>query len=415
MKKVVSVLLLICLSLGAVAQVNLVELKAEAAKGVADRQVYLASCYENGFNGVTKNMEESLKWYIEAAFRKNYEAIARIGYFYEQGYAGLDKNLNLAFNYYSLAASENNPLALLYLAKLYQDGRGCEKNLEEAIKFFYLSQIGFKSAKECEKELGLDSTKTPATNFEAIMHYATSANSDSRAMYALYDNYLIGKEVEKSKEKSIEWLKKAAEKGLTIAEYKLGMYYSSIGNYEEALKWFTKSGLKGDQNSIRESASLYLSNYPGLSTSEQTVMLLLCWAGQFSELRSNFSKARYLSDSDLLATQQKYYNVLNGVKQEASSVGQMSVPPGQASGQIGTGANIGIEYNQNIKNQRVPVRVLCKACNGSGIECVLKTVPTYGTTGISKRCEYCSQILQHGTIHVQRKCTVCQGKGYLER
>lgn len=56
---------------------------------------------------------------------------------------------------------------------------------------------------------------------------------------------------------------------------------------------------------------------------------------------------------------------------------------------------------------------ICSSCNGSGRQCVLKTVPTYGTqSNVKQRCPHCSELLGHGLVHVQQKCVHCQGKGY---
>lgn len=66
--------------------------------------------------------------------------------------------------------------------------------------------------------------------------------------------------------------------------------------------------------------------------------------------------------------------------------------------------------------QKVTQKVVCSSCNGTGKTCMLKTVPTYGTySNVTKLCPYCNQVYGHGTVHVQQRCTRCQGTGYVER
>ncbi len=66
--------------------------------------------------------------------------------------------------------------------------------------------------------------------------------------------------------------------------------------------------------------------------------------------------------------------------------------------------------------QKVTQRVVCTSCSGTGKKCILKTVPTYGThSNVKHRCTTCNELLGHGIVHVQQRCSACQGKGYIER
>lgn len=71
---------------------------------------------------------------------------------------------------------------------------------------------------------------------------------------------------------------------------------------------------------------------------------------------------------------------------------------------------------QQHNQQKVTQRVVCTSCNGTGKTCILKTVPTYGThSNVKHRCTTCNELLSHGSVHVQQRCSRCQGTGYIER
>lgn len=57
-------------------------------------------------------------------------------------------------------------------------------------------------------------------------------------------------------------------------------------------------------------------------------------------------------------------------------------------------------------------KVVCAYCRGTGRQCVLRTVPTYGSRTHRTQCTYCGQSLLSGMVHVLQSCPHCAGTGY---
>ena len=152
----------------------------------------------------------------------------------------------------------------------------------------------------------------------------------------------------------------------------------------------------------------------GVSIPEGVIPNLYIAAGDFDSVRKYYPSLSGASDAEMFNKQVSIFQSIHEDGTHAgaghSTVGQPPVyqPPVQHNN----------NYNQyqNNTQQRQPVRVLCPHCNGTGYICVVKSVPTYGThTNVKTRCKNCSQLLDHGIVHVQTKCYHCQGKGYIER
>jgi TPR repeat protein len=402
-----------------------------AEKGIASDLSGLAQCYEYGY-GVQENLDEALRLYTLAAFRKDPQAFFRIGYFYKTGLGGLQRDYLEAFKHYKIAAMEGNASAMLYLAELYEEGTGCEKNIAEALKLYLLSGVegySLKGAKRCAEALGIDTTSLPKSKFAAYAKYAKDEYRDPRAMYELYKTYKFGWDgIEESEVIALVWLEQAAERGLTEAQAELGYHFYLKGEYAKAEKWLNSAGLKGNQKSMEWLADLIFNGFSVDSHTNDVVMNLYIGAGKFDKARTNYPNLKSFSDSDLLDQQIKLFGYLNGASQPvpqparqttlSGNGGQQNQTEthGQATtqGQTGTYGQSG-SYGQTQTQPPVkePRRVFCNHCNGSGYICVVKTVPTYGThTNVKTRCQHCSQLLEHGIVHVQRKCPHCQGKGY---
>ena len=431
MKKfLISLLLLICcvgLSMGGFAQSGLAaKFSPNAKRGVAYDLNGLAGCYEYGY-GVDVNYLEALRLHKEAAFRGSSESTFRIGALHKYGFGGIKQDYELAFKYLSEASNEGCDGANPYLAEFYENGVYVGKDMQQAIKYFYLSgKYYFDKAKKCERLAGIDSASAPKSEIEGYLKYAEGPDDDARAMYALSQVYLFGlNDVEKNSELGMEWLKKAADKGLTIAMSELGDYLISKDEYEEAIKLLEVCSLKGHQMSMKNLAQAYrILEIRGKTIAEGVIPNLYIAAGDFETLRKYYPSLSRATDAELL---NKQILIFQGIHQgdsrpaasqsstnkpatNQSPVNQPPVyyPPVQQ--------NNNYNQHQNNNQQRQPMRVLCQHCNGTGYICVVKSVPTYGThSNVKTRCKNCSQLLDHGIVHVQKKCYHCQGKGYIEK
>ncbi len=117
------------------------ELLAQAQRGDANSQMWLATAYEQGWFG-DRNYAEAWKWYKKSAAKGNPDAQNSLGQMYEDG-EGVKQNYVLAAKWYRKAAEHvpdlggagqgRNHLGLLYL-----DGRGVPQDYVQAYMWFRL-------------------------------------------------------------------------------------------------------------------------------------------------------------------------------------------------------------------------------------------------------------------------------------
>lgn len=124
---------------------------------------------------------------------------------YAQG-RGIDKNVNEAIKWYGKAAQQGNLMAELMIAWYYHTGDGVEKNIKESIKIY-------------QKLVSKSETSTQSG--EAHIYAA--------AMNNLGVCYEQGNGINESIEEAIELYKRAAEQGDMAAHFNLGRCYL-IGN-----------------------------------------------------------------------------------------------------------------------------------------------------------------------------------------
>lgn len=170
---------------------------------------------------------------------------------------GVEKNLTEAVKWYRLAAEQGYAPAQFELADFYYDGKGVEKDLAEAVKWFrkaaeqghevaqYNLGILYKYGYGVEKEL------TKAVKW---IRKAAEQGYDS-AQYELAVCYGIGSGVEKDYKEAAKWALEAAKQGNDKAQYALGWCYKQgCGvdiNQDEAIRWFTKSADQGNEKAKR--------------------------------------------------------------------------------------------------------------------------------------------------------------------
>ena len=118
------------------------KLLANAQRGDAGSQMWLAAAYEQGWFGET-NVPEALKWYKRSAAKGNLDAQNELGRMYEDG-EGVKQNFVLAAKWYRKAA-EHVPdwggagQGRNHLGMLYSEGRGVPRDYVQAYMWFALS------------------------------------------------------------------------------------------------------------------------------------------------------------------------------------------------------------------------------------------------------------------------------------
>jgi TPR repeat protein len=219
-------------------------------QGYALAQFTLGLCYENGV-GLEKDSSEALKWICEAAEQGSAAAQLDLGMRCISG-NGLEQNADEAVRWFTKAASQGLAYAQYQLGQCYHLGQGLEKNDVEAVKWYRkAAEQGLPSA---QRELGVFYTKGDGVEkdeTEAFKWYLKAAQQgEARAQHFLGLCYTNGRGVKKDDAEAFNWYRKAAEQGQPHAQNNLGACYADgIGvdkDAVEAARWYRKAADQGD-------------------------------------------------------------------------------------------------------------------------------------------------------------------------
>lgn len=123
-----------------------------AEKGSIFDQTMLGNCYEFG-NGVTRDVNEAVKWYRKAAEQGHKPAQIFLGFCYKNG-EGVATNEVEAVQWFRKAGERGDRLGQYMLGFCYQYGKGVPSNSVEALKWFNLSAAqDFDLAKRTQSEV----------------------------------------------------------------------------------------------------------------------------------------------------------------------------------------------------------------------------------------------------------------------
>jgi len=177
-------------------------------------QFELANAYYTG-KGVTKNIDEAIKWYGKVAAKGYVVAEHNLGVIY-----GVQEDYLKAAKWYRKAAKKGNVRAQNNLADLYMKGLGFPIDKIEAIKWY--GKAAEKGYKVAQYNLGVVYNYGDGINknyIEAFNWYRKAAEQNhAEAQYNLGLAYTEGKGVAKNNSKAIEWYKKSAQQGVLKAQ-----------------------------------------------------------------------------------------------------------------------------------------------------------------------------------------------------
>ena len=290
-------------------------LMAEA--GFPEAQYFVGYMYYKG-DGVTKNFDEAMKWFYAAANGGHEQSVKIISEFVASEEDGDIKTLNeLVTNPFNMFSEEElrqkfekfkkdalagNVKAQAALGTSYALGKGTEKDLNEAKKWYkkaaengdemayYLLNTLEKQQKEQAESNAEKPRKAPEkknkktkniwialTALIGLIFLVKSSKIKAKMRYNLGGKYEKGDSQPQNFEKAFACYKEAAELGMLQAQSKLGsMYYYGKGcqpNFEEALKWCMKAAERGDAVAQRITGSIY---FEGKGT-EQNVEEAFKW------------------------------------------------------------------------------------------------------------------------------------------
>jgi TPR repeat protein len=218
---------------------SLASIRASALKGDADAQFQLGNKYVIG-DGVEKDPQLAVRWYMEAAERGHRLAAHNLGRCYLTG-EGVAKNPQEAFKWFKIAANQGYVNSMIAVGLCYGTGVGVRIDQKESEKWFIKAE-------------------------EMVTPEAQHALSE--AQYALSNIYKTGEGGAKSPEKSFKWCKKSAESGYLPAQSELGRKYDNGDGVEKnpsaAITWLKKAASSGDPVAEGLLGDKYLNGTVGL-------------------------------------------------------------------------------------------------------------------------------------------------------
>jgi hypothetical protein len=251
--------------------------------GLPSAQFHLAFFYFQGVAGVPQDYSQAAMWYRKAADQGYAAAQFSLGGMYESG-QGVSKDMDEALTLFRKAADQGYTLAQVYLANIYATGVGAAKNQVLALSYFqsaashgnaeaqnglaFMLESGDGTTQDCKAALDLYQKSAaqgwgPATsnlgslyfwgicgvprNQETAFKYfkAAAEQGQSIAELMLADIYDEGTGTAKDDAQAAAWYRKAAERGIAVAQNNLGYFYSR-SNFDEAKRWFAQAADNGD-------------------------------------------------------------------------------------------------------------------------------------------------------------------------
>ena len=177
--------------------------------------------------GTEQDYEKAFEWFLKSAQEGNKFAQYSLANLYYYG-NGVEKDLSQAFLWYRKSSEQGQPYAPYAVAQMYDKGEYVSQSEETAQRYYKVALSGFlelESKGQADDnlyyKLGAMYKKGLGTEIDipkAIEYFEKSAEN-MWSTYQLGRLYLFGaEELEKDKEKAVEWLTKSANDGNEYAQ-----------------------------------------------------------------------------------------------------------------------------------------------------------------------------------------------------
>lgn len=202
----------------------------EASKGDPRASELVGFLYLKG-QGTPQNYALAYKYLRLAAEAGQANAQANLGVMLNNAW-GTEKNPTQAFKFFELAARKDNPFAQVQAAKMLLQGQGTEKDIDKAVE--YLKKAAELKNPEAELLIALliqqklIDEEQPLQAFYLLQSAAEKGNATAQyhlgRLYADKNNELGQLDVDKS----VSYLKQAAEGGVAEARLQLSYIYAGF-------------------------------------------------------------------------------------------------------------------------------------------------------------------------------------------
>lgn len=211
-----------------------------AEQGHTGAQFDLGDMYEFGI-GVPRDRAEGEKWLRRAAEKGHATAQYELGTYHANGLREIRDSVE-AVKWFRMAAEQGHRFAQYQLGHMYAMGGGVNQNAIEAAKWLRRVTEHRDINQDYDYHFGRKPTETVEWYRKAAEKGNASAQNNLGVIYA------NGIGVAQNRTEAEKWYRKAAEQGYLDAQFYLGeMYANGDGvpvNNEEAVKWFRKAALR---------------------------------------------------------------------------------------------------------------------------------------------------------------------------
>lgn len=244
-----------------IGQDNYIKYIEAAKQGDAVAQVEIGNCYFNA-NGVGRDYEEAIKWWMKAAEKNQPAALYNIGMVYNFG-LGVEKNESKAAAWYEKSANQGYVNAQYNLGCLYLYGQGVKQNQSKALYWF--------------KKAG--DQNYPIACYNVGMCYYNGWGTEVNPTLA------------------VQWLQKAADLKHPAAYNNLAVCYKRgygvVKDYEKAAYWYQRAADVGDATALDNLACCYMNGQGVAQDLEKAVKLFeKSLAGGYQPAKEHLEEAR---------------------------------------------------------------------------------------------------------------------------
>ena len=177
--------------------------------------------------GTEQDYAQSFEWFLKSAHEGNKFAQYSLANLYYYG-NGVEKDLSQAFWWYRKSSEQGQPYASYAVAQMHSKGEYVAENKETAQRYYKAALSGFLELESKDQaddnlyyKLGAMYKNGLGTEIDIpkAIEYFEKSTENMWSTYQLGRLYLFGaEELEKDKEKAVEWLTKSANDGNEYAQ-----------------------------------------------------------------------------------------------------------------------------------------------------------------------------------------------------
>jgi uncharacterized protein len=277
-----------------------------------DGMLVMADMLKSGGGGLKADVAEAVKLYEILVKNKNVTSMYHLGMIYSNGLGNVKADQKLAVKYIEMFLDFTNkgyketeiphsyPEILMAIARIYRNGKGVERDIPKAIKYFkrstfcmfpdsclelgliyqdaeygvqdsekmlkYFAQGAKQGQASCINLMGVEYEKgelIPKDGAKAVEHYKLAAQKNDKSglfnLARLYEGGLLG--VKKDMIEAVKFYDLAAQKGNAFAQCKLGTFYlkeeAVAKDVPRAVKYFEQGAKQNNGESLYHLGCIY--------------------------------------------------------------------------------------------------------------------------------------------------------------